>query len=307
MPPPDAIGHRIVHGGPALRQHCRIDDAVLRQLHAAAAFAPLHAPAALALIRFAQVHFPGVPQVACFDTQFHADLPEVARVLPIARELLSDGMQRYGFHGLSLESIVRQLGDALPQRLVIAHLGNGASITAVKAGLSIDTSMGMTPSGGVIMGTRSGDLDPGVLVYLMREKKIDAARLEALVDQRSGLLGISGLSGDMRRLHEAAASNRDARLAIEMFCYSVRKQVAAMIAVLGGLDMLVFTGGIGENDAQVRTGICAGLSWIGVSLDESHNRAASNPVSDGASRCQVLVLASQENEQIARHAWALLA
>jgi acetate kinase len=307
MPPPDAIGHRVVHGGPALRQHCRIDDAVLRQLQDAAAFAPLHTPAALALIRFAQAHFPGVPQVACFDTQFHTDLPEVARVLPIAREVLSDGMQRYGFHGLSLESIVRQLGDALPQRLVVAHLGNGASITAVKAGLSIDTSMGMTPSGGVIMGTRSGDLDPGVLVYLMREKKVDAARLEALVDQRSGLLGISGLSGDMRRLHEAAASNRDARLAIEMFCYSVRKQVAAMVAVLGGLDMLVFSGGIGENDAQVRAEICAGLAWIGVSLDESRNRAASNPVSYGASRCQVLVLASQEDEQIARHTWAALA
>ena len=310
MPPPDAIGHRIVHGGPALRQHCRIDDAVLRQLQEAAAFAPLHTPAALALIRFAQVHFPGLPQVACFDTQFHADLPEVARVLPIARELLSDGMQRYGFHGLSLESIVRQLGDALPQRLVIAHLGNGASITALKAGLSIDTSMGMTPSGGVIMGTRSGDLDPGVLVYLMREKKFDAARLEALVDQRSGLLGISGLSGDMRRLHEAAASNRDARLAIEMFCYSVRKQVAAMVAVLGGLDMLVFTGGIGENDAQVRAEICAGLAWIGISLDETHNRAASNParclISAGSSHCQVLVLPSHEDEQIARHAWAAL-
>ena len=167
--------------------------------------------------------------------------------------------------------------------------------------------MGLTPSGGVIMGTRSGDLDPGVLVYVMREKKFDAARLEALVDQRSGLLGISGVSGDMRRLHEAAASNRDARLAIEMFCYSVRKQVAAMIAVLGGLDMLVFTGGIGENDAQVRSEICAGLSWIGVSLDESRNRAASNPVSDGASRCQVHVLASQEDEQIALHTWVLLA
>lgn len=307
MPPPDAIGHRIVHGGPALRQHCRIADAVLRQLQAAAAFAPLHAPAALALIRFAQAQFPGIPQVACFDTQFHVGLPDVARVLPIARELQSEGTQRYGFHGLSLESIVRQLGDALPQRLVIAHLGNGASITAVKAGLSIDTSMGMTPSGGVIMGTRSGDLDPGVLVYLMREKKFDAARLEALIDQRSGLLGISGLSGDMRRLHEAAASNRDARLAIEMFCHSVRKQVAAMGAVLGGLDMLVFTGGIGENDAQVRAQICAGLSWLGVSLDESRNRAATNPLSDGVSRCQVRVLASQEDEQIARHAWALLA
>jgi acetate kinase len=307
MPPPDAIGHRVVHGGPVLRQHCRIDDAVLRQLQAAAAFAPLHTPAALALIRFAQAHFPGTPQVACFDTQFHAGLPEVARVLPIARELLSEGMQRYGFHGLSLESIVRQLGHHLPQRLVIAHLGNGASITALKAGQSIDTSMGLTPSGGVIMGTRSGDLDPGVLVYLMREKKFAAARLEALIDQRSGLLGISGVSGDMRRLHEAAASNRDARLAIEMFCHSVRKQVAAMVAVLAGVDMLVFTGGIGENDAQVRNEICAGLSWIGVSLDASRNRAASNPVSDGASRCQVLVLASQEEEQIARHAWALLA
>ena len=306
MPAPDAIGHRVVHGGPALRQHCRIDDAVLRQLQAAAAFAPLHTPATLALIRSTQAHFPGIAQVACFDTQFHAGLPEVARVLPIARELLTEGMQRYGFHGLSLESIVRQLGDVVPQLLVIAHLGNGASITALKAGQSIDTSMGMTPSGGVIMGTRSGDLDPGVLVYLMREKKFDAARLEALIDQHSGLLGISGVSGDVRRLHEAAASNHDARLAIEMFCLSVRKQVAAMSAVLGGLDMLVFTGGIGEHDAQVRAAICSGLSWIGVSLDDSRNRSASNPVSDCASRCQVLVLASQEDEQIARHAWGLL-
>ena len=318
MPPPDAVGHRIVHGGPALRQHCRIDDAVLRNLQAAAAFAPLHTPAALALIRFAQAHFPGVPQVACFDTQFHAGLPDVARVLPIARELQLEGIQRYGFHGLSLESIVRQLGRdlpnqssvQLPERLVIAHLGNGASITALKAGQSIDTSMGLTPTGGVIMGTRSGDLDPGVLVYLMREKKFDAARIEALVDQRSGLLGISGVSSDMRLLHEAAAANPDARLAIEMFCCSVRKQIAAMIAVLDGLDMLVFTGGIGENDAQVRTEICSGLAWIGVSLDASRNRSASNPfgdIHDGASRCKVHVLASQEDEQIARHAWALLA
>ena len=307
MPPPDAIGHRIVHGGPALRQHCRIDDAVLGQLQAAAAFAPLHVPGALALIRFAMAHFPGVAQVACFDTQFHVGLPDVARVLPIARKLQSEGIQRYGFHGLSLESIVRQLGPALPQRLVIAHLGNGASITAVKAGLSVDTSMGLTPSGGVIMGTRSGDLDPGVLVYLMREMKFDAAKLEALVDQRSGLLGISGLSGDMRCLHEAAPSNRDARLAIEMFCYSVRKQVAAMIAVLGGLDMLVFTGGIGENDAQVRAEICAGLAWIGVRLDEARNHSTSNPINHAASRCSVQVLVSKEDEQIARHAWALVA
>ena len=298
MPQPDAIGHRIVHGGPALRRHCRIDDAVLRQLQAAAAFAPLHAPAALALIRLAMLQFPGVPQVACFDTQFHVGLPDVARVLPIASELRSEGIERYGFHGLSLESIVRQLGDALPRRLVIAHLGNGASITAVERGRSVDTTMGLTPSGGIIMGTRSGDLDPGVLVYLMREKQFDAARLQALIDQGSGLLGISGLSGDMRRLHEAAASNSDARLAIDMFCYSVRKQVAAMGAVLGGLDMLVFTGGIGENDGQVRAKICSGLSWLGISLDKPSNRAA---------RSRVLVVESQEDEQIARHAWALLA
>ena len=306
-PPPDAIGHRIVHGGPALRQHGLIDDAVLLQLHAAVAFAPLHSPQALALIGLAQKHFPGIPEVACFDTQFHADLPDVARVFPIARELQSEGIHRYGFHGLSLESIVRQLGDGVPERLVIAHLGNGASITALKAGQSIDTSMGLTPSGGVIMGTRSGDLDPGVLVYLLREKSLDVARLEALIDRGSGLLGISGLSGDLRRLHEAAASNPGARLAIEMFCYSVRKQVAAMGAVLGGLDMLVFTGGIGENDALVRSEVCQGLSWMGVSLDEAHNRSASNPVSDAVSRCRVLVLPSLEDEQIARHAWALLA
>ena len=295
MPPAHAIGHRVVHGGPALRRHVRIDAAVLRHLQAAAAFAPLHTPAALALIRSSQAHFPDLPQVACFDTQFHASLPDVARVLPIARELLSEGVQRYGFHGLSLESIVQQLGSDLPERLVIAHLGNGASITAVKAGKSIDTSMGLTPSGGIIMGTRSGDLDPGVLVYLMREKKFDAAKLEALIDKHSGLLGISGVSGDMRRLHEAAASNRDARLAIEMFCMSVRKLVAAMAAVLGGVDMLVFTGGIGENDAPVRDEICSGLAWLGVGVD------------DRASRCQVRVLASQEDEQIARHVWAALA
>jgi acetate kinase len=244
MPAPAAIGHRIVHGGPRLRQHCLIDDSVLRQLEAASAFAPLHIPSALSVIRFAREHFPGLPQVACFDTTFHAELADVARVLPVSKELQSEGIQRYGFHGLSCESIVHQLAKALPNRLVIAHLGNGASVTAVESGRSIDTSMGLTPTGGVIMGTRSSDLDPGVLVYLTREKKFDAAMLEELVDHRSGLLGISGLSSDMRRLHEAASSNADARLAIQIFCYSVRKQVAGMIAALDGVDLIVFTGGI---------------------------------------------------------------
>jgi len=306
MPVPVAVGHRIVHGGPRLRRHCLIDDEILRQLEAAIAFAPLHIPSALSVIRFAREHFPATSQAACFDTAFHANLAEVARVLPIPRELQLEGIQRYGFHGLSCESIVRQLADELPDRLIIAHLGNGASVTAVKAGKSIDTSMGLTPSGGVIMSTRCGDLDPGVLVYLMREKKLDAAMLEELIDHRSGVLGISAIGGDMRRLHKAASSNADARLAIQMFCYSVRKQVAAMIAALDGVDLVVFTGGIGENDEEVRAAICRGLSWIGVSLDEARNGSANNPVNDSASRCSVRVLPSQEDEQIALHTWALL-
>ena len=306
VPAPVAVGHRIVHGGPKLRQHCLIDEEVLRQLEAATAFAPLHTPSTLSVIRAAQEHFPGLPQVACFDTTFHAALPEVARVLPIAKQLQSAGLQRYGFHGLSCESIVRQLANELPSRVIIAHLGNGASITAVKDGKSIDTSMALTPTGGVIMGTRSGDLDPGVLIFLMREKNYDAMMLEDLVDHHSGLLGISGLTSDMRGLHGAASSNADARLAIQMFCYSVRKQVAAMIAALEGVDLIVFTGGIGENDAKSRATICTGLSWIGVSLDDARNRSAKNPISGPESRCQVQVLVSQEGEEIARHTWTLL-
>jgi acetate kinase len=306
MPAPNAIGHRIVHGGAQLLKHCLIDDTVLAQLHAAMAFAPLHTPPALAVIRFAREHFPGVAQLACFDTSFHADLPPVARVLPIAKKWQLQGMRRYGFHGLSCESILQQLASALPRRLVIAHLGNGASITAVRDGQSVDTSMGLTPTGGVIMGTRSGDLDPGVLLYLLRQEKLDAATLEELVDRHSGLVGISGVDSDMRRLHAAAASNPDAALAVEMFCYSVSKQIAAMIAVLDGVDLIVFTGGIGEHDAHARAKICRGLSWIGVCLDDDRNRCADNPINAAASRCAVRVLASQEDEVIARHVWELL-
>jgi acetate kinase len=277
----------------------------LQQLEAAAPFAPLHIPSALSLIRFAREHFPTVPQAACFDTTFHTGLADVARVLPVAKELQADGIQRYGFHGLSCESIVRQLADSLPSRVVIAHLGNGASVTAVKGGRSIDTSMGLTPTGGVIMGTRSGDLDPGVLIYLLREKQFDVAMLEELIDHRSGLLGISGVGSDMRRLHEAARSNADASLAIRMFCYSVRKQLAGLVAALDGVDLIVFTGGIGENDAEVRAEICRDLAWFGIGLDEARNRSSKNPISDPASRCRVIVLASQEDEQIARHTWAI--
>lgn len=289
LPPITAIGHRIVHGGPTLSRHCRIDAAVIAMLETAIPFAPLHLPASLALIAAATVRYPDIPQVACFDTAYHATLPAVAHVLPLPKALLASGIRRYGFHGLSCESIVRDLRGDLPDRLVIAHLGHGASITAVKAGRSIDTSMGLTPSGGVIMGTRTGDIDPGVLIHLMRTQSLDAALLEDLIDRRSGMLGVSGLSGDMRALHAAASGDADAALAIGMFCYSVRKQIAAMVAVLGGVDMLVFTGGIGENDAIVRGRICDGLTWAGIS-DQN-----------------VRVIPSRENAQIALHARDVLA
>jgi acetate kinase len=305
MPAPNAIGHRIVHGGARLIRHCLIDPEVLKELQEACAFAPLHTPPALAVIRFAQEHFPALPQAACFDTSFHAELPPRAQVLPIARKWHAQGLRRYGFHGLSCESIVRQLGGTVPQRLVIAHLGNGASITAVRDGLSVDTSMGLTPTGGIIMGTRSGDLDPGVLIYLLREKKFNADMLEDLVDRHSGLLGISGVDSDMRRLHHAAASNPDAALAIDMFSYSVRKQIAAMIAALVGVDLIVFTGGIGEHDHEVRDSICRGLSFAGVSVDAARNRAAEHTISAAGSRPAVYIMPSQEDEEIARHTWDL--
>jgi len=304
-PRPQALGHRIVHGGSALREHALIDARVMTALEAATSFAPLHMPAALAVIRYARAHLPGLPQVACLDTRFHADMPPVASTLPLPQHLRAAGLRRYGFHGLSCESIVRQLGGGLPPCLLIAHLGNGASITAVRQGRSIDTSMGLTPTGGLIMGTRSGDLDPGVLVHLMRELKLGAAAVEDLVDHHCGLLGISGLDSDMRALHQAAPTHADAALAIEMFCYAAAKQLGAMSMALGGVDGIVFTGGIGEHDARVRASICARLSCLGVELDEARNQRGQGLISCDASRCSVRVLPSQEDEQIAHHTAAL--
>nr|WP_277923674.1 acetate kinase [Sphingomonas sp. TREG-RG-20F-R18-01] len=282
---PDAIGHRIVHGGTELFAPVVIDAGVIDRLRRASAFAPLHGPAALAMIALAQARYPSVPQVACFDTGFHADMPDVARTLPIPAALRADGIRRYGFHGLSCESIVAQLGDALPDRLVIAHLGNGASVTAVRGGRSVDTSMGLTPSGGVVMGTRAGDIDPGLLLYLLRERRMDAAAIEAVIDRESGLLGLSAVSADLRVLH--GTDTAAARLAIRIFCRSVAKQVAGMLVTLGGADLIVFTGGIGENDAQVRGLIRADLAWAGTVPQR--------------------VLPSRENRQIAWHAARLLA
>lgn len=300
VPPVQAVGHRIVHGGAKLLQHCRIRDTVIADLQVAAQFAPLHVPAALQAIRHAEAQFPGVSQIACFDTAFHANLPDVSRVLPIARDLEAHGFRRYGFHGLSCESILHRLGPDCPPRIIIAHLGSGASVTAIGAGKSVDTSMGLTPAGGVVMATRSGDLDPGVLAYLLRQKKLDAAELEQEFDRRAGLSAISGIGGDMRALRSAAGKNADVQLAIDIFCHSVRKQIAAMAAVLGGADLLVFTGGIGGNDPETRSEICAGLGWMGIVLDAERNRRTENPVGVSGGSVRVLVLPAQEEEQIAR-------
>ena len=303
-PTPCAVGHRIVHGGPFVRRHCLIDAAVLQALEAARAFAPLHAPAALEAVRAAQARFRALPHVACLDTAFHRGLPEVARRFPLAASLQAEGIERYGFHGLSCESILRQLGDDVPERLIIAHLGSGCSVTAVRAGRSADTSMGLTPSGGVMMATRSGDLDPGLVIYLMREKGMTAEAVEMLVDRKAGMAGVSGLSGDPRRLRQAD-QNADARLALRMFVYSVRKQIAAMAAVLEGLDLLVFTGGIGEHDAETRADIRAGLGWLGVARETASGERAASPDESRAIPVPVRILQAREEAQIARHAWSV--
>ncbi|MBB3228337.1 acetate kinase [Luteibacter sp. Sphag1AF] len=287
LPAPDAIGHRIVHGGPSVRAHAVIDDALLVKLDEARAFAPLHVPQALAIVKRAREAFPDLPQVACFDTAFHASMPDVARILPLPADLRADGIEKYGFHGLSCEFIVRQLGDQLPSRTLIAHLGNGASITAVRDGRSIDTTMGLTPTGGIVMGTRPGDLDPGVLLYLLRERGYDADALERLVDRESGLAGLSGGSHDVRELRSSAAPQ--ARLALEVFAYVAARHVAAMATALGGVDLLVFTGGIGEHDAATRDDISRRIAWM---------RSAASPLG-------IRVITTEEDEQIARHTWQL--
>ncbi|MCU6456146.1 acetate kinase [Sphingomonas sp. A2-49] len=289
---PDAIGHRIVHGGSKLFRPTLIDDGVIADIKAACPFAPLHGPAALDLIAAARRRYPGTPQIACFDTGFHEHLPAIAAVLPVPKALRTVGVRRYGFHGLSCQSIVRQLGADLPERLVIAHLGSGASVTAILDGVSVDTSMGLTPSGGVVMATRSGDLDPGLLLFLLREHGMTAARLEELLDRESGLLGISDRSGDLQTLRRLAPAAPDARLAINIFCRSIAKQIAAMIASLGGIDLLVFSGGIGEHDAETRNTICADLAWAGVA--------------EGADAGNVKVCSPDEEEQIAWDASALM-
>jgi acetate kinase len=304
---PVAVGHRVVHGGPNLVAHQRITPALLAELKNAVHFAPLHIPLALELIQQAERIYPQVPQFACFDTAFHTTIPEAAARFAIPGELFDEGIRRYGFHGLSYESIVRQLGRNLPRRTVMAHLGNGASLAAVKDGRSVDTTMGLTPTGGIPMATRSGDLDPGVLLYLLRVKRLDADSLESLLNHDSGLKALSGDKADMRDL-EAAADRGDqrAQLAIEVFCVSIQKVIAAYAVELGGLDMLVFAGGIGEHSARVRSNVCRGLDLLGISIDAASNKSNADTISDGASKVCVRVLPSQEDLQIARHCRALM-
>jgi acetate kinase len=305
---PEAVGHRLVHGGPGLLRHALIGDEVLRRLRAAASFAPLHVPPALEIVAASRALYPALPQVACLDTAFHAQMPEEAQVLPLARELRAEGLRRYGFHGLSCESVLARLHPA-PARLVIAHLGSGASLTALRDGRSVDTSMGLTPAGGILMSTRSGDIDPGVMVWLARAHRDTPDQLEDLVMRHSGLAGISGIGGDMRRLREAAGTgNADAGLAIRMFALSVAKTVAAQAAVLGGLDLLVFTGGIGEHDGEARAEICAHLGWMGVALHMARNAAHGQPdgvVSLAGAAPAVRVMPAEEDRMIARHVRAL--
>jgi acetate kinase len=306
FPPPVAVGHRVVHGGPNHTAPERVEAPLLAELRRLVPFAPLHLPSAIQGIEAVATHLPGLPQVACFDTAFHRRMPEVAQLFPLVRNLWDEGVRRYGFHGLSYEYIVATLGAAAQGRLVIAHLGNGASLAAVLNGQPLDTTMGFTPTGGVMMGTRSGDLDPGVLIHLMHAKGYDAGQLDELVNHRAGLLGVSGLSPDMKTLLEQREGEPHAAQAVELFCYQLRKHIGALTAVLGGLDTLVFTGGIGERAAPVRWEVCRGLAYLGIALDQQKNAMHAGVISTSGSACTVRVIPTNEDLMIARHTRTLL-
>ena len=306
LPQPVAVGHRLVHGGPDHASPVRVDPRLLDTLRGLAAFAPLHLPSEIQGIEAVGAHFPGLPQVACFDTAFHRRMPELAQRLPLPRELWDEGLRRYGFHGLSYEYILDALGAAVQDRIIIAHLGNGASMAAVRNGQPLDTTMGFTPTGGFMMGTRSGDLDPGILLYLMNEKGYDTSQIEHLVNHQSGLLGVSKISLDMKTLLDKRESEPHADQAVEMFCYQLRKHIGAMAAVLGGVDTLVFTGGIGERAAPVRWSVCQGLEHLGIHLDPEQNEIHGDIITTPESSCTVRVIPTNEDLVIARHTRKLI-
>ncbi len=306
LPQPVAVGHRVVHGGTDHAAPETVDARLLDTLRGLVAFAPLHIPNEIQVIEAVAAYFPGLAQVACFDTAFHRIMPELAQRFPLPSDLWNEGLRRYGFHGLSYEYVVEKLGSEAQGRVIIAHLGNGASMAAVRAGKPVDTTMGFTPTGGFMMGTRSGDLDPGILLYLMNEKGYDSRRLERLVNHEAGLLGVSGQSQDMKTLLEKRGSDPNAAQAVEMFCYQIRKHIGALAAVLGGLDTLVFTGGIGERAAPVRCDVCRGLEFLGVYLDPQRNELHADTISTSESPCNVRVMPTNEDLMIARHTRKLI-
>jgi acetate kinase len=299
----DAVGHRVVFGGDAHAGPAVIDSDLLADLEKLSPLAPEHMPAALEGIAAAQRAKPSIPHVACFDTAFHHRMPEIARRLPLPRDFWNTGIRRYGFHGLSYEYILSTLAHSDGRRLIVAHLGHGASLAAILDGTPLETTMGLTPTGGLMMSTRSGDLDPGVVLYLLREKHLDVSTLERLLSEESGLFGVSGVSGDVKTLLDARDQNPDADLAIAMFCYHARKHIAALTAVLGGIDTLVFTGGIGEHAAPVRNDICRGLDYLGLAIDPSANERNASIISARTSACSIRVIPTNENLMIARHTY----
>ena len=315
FPAPKAIGHRTVCGGPTVRENQRITPELINEIESYAALAPLHTPIAVYIMREALRLFPGIPNFAVLDTYFHRTMPEVVTRMPIPDEYADMGVRRYGYHGISYESIIYQLQPNIPEKLIVAHLGNGASISAIRNGQCLDTSMGLTPTGGIISGSRTGDIDPGVVIFLLKQiaksepDTLKAAdKLETVVSKKSGLLGVSGLSNDMRDLREAIKSgNQQARLAVDKFTWTIAKWIGSFYAELNGLDMLVFTGGIGENDIASREEICKGLAALGIIIDPLRNNVRGEAViSADSSPVQVRVIPPAEDLIIVNHVVRLL-
>jgi len=306
-----AVGHRLVHGGAAHLTPAILTPAVQADLEKLAPLAPDHLPHEIKAIRVLQRLFPGLPQVVCFDTAFHRRMPEVAQRFALPREYVGAGVIRYGFHGLSYEYLLQELAgeaDAVVAqgRVIMAHLGNGASMAALHQGVSRDTTMGMTPTGGLVMSTRSGDLDPGVILYLLQEQGLSPGQINDLLNRRAGLLGVSGISADMQDLLAQESRRPEAALAVALFCYQARKFLGALTAALGGLDTLVFTGGIGENSSVIRERLCRNLEFLGISLDADRNQANAPIISTAAGRVTVRVMQTNEELMIARHTYETL-
>ncbi len=306
-----AVGHRIVYGGTRHQQAECITDEALAELQQLAAIDPDHMPSELGLVRAARARWPRLPQVACYDTAFHRGMPRVARMLALPRRYDAAGVRRYGFHGLSYTFLLAELErvagrQAALGRVVLAHLGAGSSLAAVRAGQPVDTTMGFTPTSGVMMATRTGDLDPGVLIHLARTERMDAAALDNLVNRRCGLLGVSETTGSLRELLALEGTDLRAAEAVALYCHQVKKAIGALCAVLGGLDTLVFAGGIGEHAPLIRARIADGLQHLGVQLDAGRNAEDARVISNAAGPCVVRVIATDEELVIARQMLDLL-